>query len=63
MTQNRNDVQKVAELNAIFVGLNAKGKDSALILLRALNFAQAIIGSESNRVAEDVERRQIARAE
>lgn len=62
MTQNRDDVQKVAELNALFVGLNAKGKDSALTILRALNFAQAVIGSESNRVAEEANRRQIARA-
>jgi len=47
MAQSRDEIEKVEELNSIFTGLNEKGKDSALTILRALSFAQAVMGSES----------------
>lgn len=47
MTQNKGDVQKIAELNSTFMILNDKGKDSALTILRALSFAQAVFGADT----------------
>jgi len=52
MTHSRDDAQKAAELNSIFTGLNDKGKDSALTILRALNFAQTVMRSESDKVCQ-----------
>lgn len=52
MTHSSDDAQKVAELNSIFAGLNDRGKDSALTILRALSFAQAVMYTEPGREAE-----------
>lgn len=46
MTHNNEDVQKIAELNSTFMALNDKGKDSALTVLRALSFAQAVMDAK-----------------
>lgn len=43
MTQEEEITRKVEELNDIFLGLNEKGRDSALIILRTLDFAQGVI--------------------
>lgn len=43
MTQENEDIQRIAELNALFLTLDAKGQDSALILLRSLKFAQSVM--------------------
>lgn len=45
MTQNEN-AQRIAELNTIFMMLNDKGKESALTVLKALNFAQSVMDAE-----------------
>lgn len=42
MTQERDDVKKLAELSALFMALDAKGQDSALTVLRSLSFAQSV---------------------
>lgn len=47
MTHNKEDVQRIAELNSTFMTLNDKGKDSALTILRALSFAQAVMGADT----------------
>ena len=47
MTHCKEDVQKIAELNSTFMTLNDKGKDSALTILRALSFAQAVMGADA----------------
>lgn len=43
MTQEREDVKRIAELNALFLTLDDKGQDSALTLLRSLGFAQSVM--------------------
>lgn len=40
MTHNMEDVRRIAELNAAFMILDDRGKESALTILRALHFAQ-----------------------
>lgn len=47
MTQSREDAQRIAELNSIFLRLNDRGRDSALSILRALNFAQSVMSAET----------------
>lgn len=48
MTQKRTDVQKIAELNAIFLTLNEQGQESALAILKSLEFAQSVKSREEN---------------
>ena len=45
MAQEREDVKRIAELNALFLTLDDKGQDSALIILRSLGFAQSVMGT------------------
>ncbi len=59
MTHSKEDARRMAELNDTFMSLNDKGKDSALTILRALSFAQAVMGAEE---AGDAARQQTARA-
>ncbi len=49
MTQTKEDIQRIAELNSMFLLLDEKGKDSALTILRALQFAQSVAGADGNR--------------
>lgn len=43
MTQIENNIDKIAEFNALFLTLNDKGQDAALIILRSLKFAQSVM--------------------
>lgn len=43
MTQEKEMVEKIAELNSLFLTLNDKGQDNALNILRALKFAQSVM--------------------
>lgn len=43
MTQNREDVKRLEELTTLFLILNDKGKESALAVLRSLDFAQSLM--------------------
>ena len=43
MTQNKEAASKIAELNALFLTLNEKAQDSALNILRSLEFAQSVM--------------------
>lgn len=43
MTQIKDNVQHIAEFNALFMNLNEKGQDAALTVLRSLNFAQSVM--------------------
>lgn len=45
MTQNKEKVERLAELNSLFLSLDDKGQDSALIILRSLDFAQSVMCS------------------
>ncbi len=47
MAHSKEDPQRIAELNAAFMVLDDKGKDSALTILRALSFAQAVMGADA----------------
>lgn len=38
----REQAKKIAELNALFLTLNEKGQESALTILRSLEFAQSV---------------------
>ncbi len=46
MTQAKDNVQRVNEFNTIFMSLNDKGQEAALIILRALGFAQSAMLSQ-----------------
>ena len=46
MTQIKDDIQRVAEFNALFMNLNEKGQETALIILRSLGFAQSVMYSQ-----------------
>lgn len=45
MTQEREDVRKIAEFNALFLTLDDRGQDCALSILRSLGFAQSFMCS------------------
>lgn len=62
MTHSREDAYRIAELNATFLTLNDKGKDSALTILRALSFAQAVMGADACEEARNAAHQQTARA-
>lgn len=63
MIHSKNDVQRIAELNSVFMSLDDKGKDSALTILRALSFAQTVMGADTYGEAENTGHRQTTRAE
>ena len=56
MTHRKEDVQRIAELNSTFMSLNDKGKDSALTILRALSFAQAVMGTDTCGMTQSMSR-------
>ena len=43
MTQTRDEIQRIAEFNALFMNLNEKGQEAALTVLRSLEFAQSVM--------------------
>lgn len=45
MTQNSSDMKRLAELNSLFLTLNSKDQDIALIILRSLKFSQSVMSS------------------
>lgn len=45
MTQNKTNIERLAELNSLFLTLDDRGQDSALIILRSLDFAQSVMCS------------------
>lgn len=49
MAQNKEEIKKIAELNALFLSLEDKGQDSALIILRSLSFAQSVMCTQKNK--------------
>lgn len=46
MTQVKENVQRIAEFNALFMNLNDKGQEAALTVLQALGFAQSVMCSQ-----------------
>lgn len=46
MTQEKENVQRIAEFNALFLSLNEKGQEAALTVLQSLNFAQSVMYSQ-----------------
>lgn len=53
MTQTRDNVQRVAEFNTLFLNLNDKGQETALTILQALEFAQAVMFSKDRENQRD----------
>ncbi len=47
MTQTKDNIQRIAEFNALFMNLNDKGQDAALTVLQALGFAQSVMYSQN----------------
>lgn len=43
MTQEKEDVKRLAELNTLFLTLDDRGQDGALTILRSLKFAQSVM--------------------
>lgn len=52
MTQNKEAANKIAELNALFLTLNEKAQDSALNILRSLEFAQSVMYEQSYKKSQ-----------
>lgn len=52
MAQNRETVIKIAELNALFLTLNEKAQDSALNILRSLEFAQSVMCEQPYKTSQ-----------
>lgn len=46
MTQRREEAQHIAEFNTLFMNLNEKGQEAALIILKSLEFAQSVMYSQ-----------------
>lgn len=46
MTQTKDNVQRANEFNTLFMGLNDKGQEAALTILRSLGFAQSVMSSQ-----------------
>ena len=46
MTQDKENIRRIAEFNALFLSLNEKGQDAALTVLQSLGFAQSVIYSQ-----------------
>lgn len=45
MVQNKTDLKRLTELNTLFLTLDNKGQDSALMILRSLGFAESVMCS------------------
>lgn len=45
MTQTKENVQRIAEFHVLFRELDEKGQETALIVLRSLEFAQSVMHS------------------
>lgn len=48
MTQTKDDMERIAEFNALFLKLNEKGQDTALAILHTLGYAQSISNTEKS---------------
>lgn len=46
MTRKKEDVQRNAKFNALFINLNEKGQEAALNVLMSLDFAQSVMYSQ-----------------
>ena len=53
VTQPKEQAQKVAELNTLFLSLSDKGQESALNILRSLDFAQSVMLTSQEDGAPD----------
>ena len=62
MTQTGDAMQKEAALRSILSQLDDKGKDSALAILKALGFAQAVMNSKTGKTAGQEKRPRPTRA-
>lgn len=45
MTQTKDNVQRMTEFHVLFRELDEKGQETALIVLRSLNYAQSVMYS------------------
>lgn len=52
MTQKTEEAKKIAEMNEIFLGLDEKGQESAMMVLKSLQFAQSVMCREERMLAE-----------
>lgn len=43
MTRKKEQAKRIAELNALFLSLSERAQESALIILRSLEFAQSVV--------------------
>ncbi len=46
MTQTKENIQRMAEFNTLFMNLNEKGQEAALTVLKSLEFAQSVMYSQ-----------------
>lgn len=54
MTQERQNIRKMAEFSALFLTLDKEGQDCTLAILRSLGYAQAVMCSlKQSELSED----------
>ncbi|MBO5031018.1 MAG: hypothetical protein J6C19_00690 [Lachnospiraceae bacterium] len=46
MTQEEENVKRIAEFHALFLTLDDRGQEEALIILKSLGFAQSVMCSQ-----------------
>ena len=49
MTHSEKRAKKIVELNTLFLALDEKGQESALNILRSLDFAQSVTAAPESR--------------
>lgn len=49
MTQEKENIRRIAEFNALFLSLNEKGQEAALTVLQSLGFAQSVMGTQEDK--------------
>lgn len=47
MTQRKDNIQRINEFHVLFTGLNDKGQEAALIILKSLGFAQSVMHAQN----------------
>lgn len=50
MTQEKENIQRITEFNALFLSLNEKGQEAALMVLQSLEFAQSVMDPRRDQV-------------
>lgn len=62
MTQRKEDAQRNAKFNALFMNLNEKGQEAALTVLMSLDFAQSVMYSQGAENQRNPTKRRVSKS-